>query len=778
MLKAPRIFYPWLWHGITAILILLFFLGTRHFPLVATPGFEAANLFVLIFAPWFALIATLNVRLPQVRTYLQSFFQQLFLASLNVALYTLLLIANSFEQQSCSVGAGFAPFFIILLPPLFLAIAVGTLVASLFYRVSLRLLFLLLLYAAYFSWVIYSWWLNPGFRVLTHASLLMSSDLLAGGELTIPIIGFRTATFLLALAIALGGIFFLTRYPFRSARSLKTSSSIVLIITIFLLAFILHRGSLLMVGKNREQLLSDYSLALSKDGINVKANPNVLSHADVLAMLDEALLFKKRIERRLGPVSDQNITIFLHKDEADKFDYTGAKNVHFANPKHREIHISGKEIPHPVLGHELAHIYVGEYANTIWGAPGSFGIFPNLALTEGLAMALTPELSVDGDLSLNEQARALFQAGLGTDFEALFSDNPLQFISNNVRSSYLFSGAFLQFILRKLSNEQRTIALQKIIHEGSIDAIFDNPEKIKASFSEFKEQLNEPIEAWAVVWAKNNFTPHSILATDCRDRYAKEKESFSHFLLNHQSNEAMEAISNLPRAIQADLLFLAVRRSLKQSDYEQALILSNAAEQLMIQEDDKRVHTLLLDQASLYFQQNDAQKAAETLLRIDEHFLAPPNKRRFLLLSELVLSPSPSELEDLIKSTNLIFIDMSPQNEGAHLHLAYLIGKSTHPSSPAQLLAHYLYARMLMHTHRYQEGLTVMKNLKKNLKGLPEAIVDENDVMLAYTLSALQQYDEAKYAYEQILSKSLRMSEQVAIEDALERILFRQSSYK
>jgi len=778
MQKIPRIFNPWLLHGITTILIFLFFLGTRHWPLISSPGFEAANLFVCLFAPWFAFIATLTPRLSHHRDFLGGLSFQLILGGLNILFYTLLLWANTYEQQSCSLGVGFAPFFVILLPPFFLAITLGILIASLVYRLWLRILILIIVYALYFSFVIYSWWLNPGFRILTHASVLLSSDLLEGQELNLAIIGFRSATFLLALGIALFGIIFLTRYPHLRIRTIKKFASVILILLVLSLALLFHRESLLMLGKNRNQLFNDYSLSITKNGITVRANPQALSHAETQAILDEALLFKQRINHRLGPASDKEITIFLHKDRHDKFLYTGAKNVHFAEANHREIHISGYEIPHPVLGHELAHIFVGEYANTLWGAPGSYGIIPNLALTEGLAMALTEELNIDNDLSLLEQARALYQAGFTVNHELLFSDNPLTFISNNVRSSYIFSGAFIQFILRDFSLEQRREALQKIIKRGSLEKYFFDDEKLKQAFIQFNAYLNEPVPGFAILWAKNNFTPHSILSTDCRDNYRKEKESFSRFLLNDEIKPAVEAIEILPPNIKTDFLLFGFSQAIEQNDYEKALLLSSAAALLMLKENDQRINELWLKEAGIYFFQNEPQKAALVLQNVDEKYLDLPLKRQFIIMQEFLLSPTPAEQAELIRALNLALLDNSPSKTGSLIQLSYALGKCQSLSSPVYYVAQYLYARMLWRTHHYREGLMVMKNLNKNPKWLPQAIMDENNAMMAYTLTALKQYDDAKNAYEHMLKNALRPSEIIAIKDSLERIIFTQASAK
>ena len=169
---------------------------------------------------------------------------------------------------------------------------------------------------------------------------------------------------------------------------------LVLFVLLSALAVLLHTQSLEALGKNKEQLIKNYTLKQADHNIIIYSNPNLTSLEDTKNILEEALLYRERLKDKLGKISDRPVIIWLHSNDEEKALYTGAKNVHFAQPNHREIHISQSNTPHAVLGHELAHIYVGEYATTLWGLPGRYWVFPNMALTEGLAMVLTPELCV------------------------------------------------------------------------------------------------------------------------------------------------------------------------------------------------------------------------------------------------------------------------------------------------------------------------------------------------------------------------------------------------
>lgn len=740
---------------------------TRKLPLLGTPGFEAANLLVIFFAPWFLFISTLKPRSLVKHNFTSDLIYNTAFCALNIALYSSLLFANSFEIKSCSPGAGWAPFFVILIPPIFLNITVGTLIASLFYKTWLRLIFLFLIAIIYSSSIFYSWWLHPDFRVLTHGSLLITSDLLNGGELTIGIIGFRAATFLLASAIALFGIVFLS--TFSSRLSFNKKLSLFLIIGgFFTCSYILHKGSISLLGKNRAQLMADYSLSLSQDFITIKANPHNTREKDAKAILDEALLYKDRLFSRLGVDNKKEIIIFLHHDEHEKFLYTGAKNVHFANPKHREIHISSSEIPHPVLGHELAHILIGEESKTLWGVPGSYRIIPNLALTEGLAMALTPELVLDHDLTLFEQAQALFKASMKPDLSSLFSSNPLTFMSNNIRSSYIFAGAFLEFLIKDLKEEQQRIALKKIIRAGTIAAYFKTSQNQQRAFEQFEEELRKPLENYATVWALKNFTPNSIVTSNCNNQHKKEQEEFFKLLLNQETYQALKTLKDIPTKRKIDLLLFSVNEALKKQHFEQALLLTLATIDIMEKKRDPRIHELMLLKTNLHFYFGNIEQAQKNLEAIDLSWLSSTLKRKLHITEEALALFKYPEMHYLSKALNETLLDISSLGEGARINFAKaIVSMDAKKLSP---LSYYLYARILMRAHRFQEALFVMKKLLENPKSLPLDIFNETELMAAQTFDALNEFSEAKKIYKQLELRIKKDSQILAIKDALERI--------
>src|SRR5690606_23836141 len=76
VLEWPKVNASLCAHGIILVLVLLFFLLSQPMPLVSTVGFEAANLFVLFFAPALGLASVLYQTPKGTLNFRQVFFHE------------------------------------------------------------------------------------------------------------------------------------------------------------------------------------------------------------------------------------------------------------------------------------------------------------------------------------------------------------------------------------------------------------------------------------------------------------------------------------------------------------------------------------------------------------------------------------------------------------------------------------------------------------------------------------------------------------------------------
>lgn len=146
-------------------------------------------------------------------------------------------------------------------------------------------------------------------------------------------------------------------------------------------------------------------------------------------------------ERRLGTRLQGRLTMFVFSDARQKRALMGAAETSIAKPWRREVYVQYARYPHPVLGHEIAHVVAGSFS------PGPFhvggGLLPNPGLIEGVAVATSPD---DDELTDAQWARAMLDLGILPSARDLFS---LAFLGQSAQKSYTVAGAFVAWVLER-----------------------------------------------------------------------------------------------------------------------------------------------------------------------------------------------------------------------------------------------------------------------------------------------------------------------------------------
>jgi tetratricopeptide (TPR) repeat protein len=184
-------------------------------------------------------------------------------------------------------------------------------------------------------------------------------------------------------------------------------------------------------------------------------------------------------ERWLDVAGPQTITAYLFADTAQKQALMGAAHTFIAKPWRREIYVQVAGYPHPVLGHELAHVLAGSVARGPFKVAGSLGgLLPNPGLIEGLAVAASP---TDSELSPREWAKAMKDLELLPPLERLFA---LGFLGENSSTAYTASGAFVGWV--------RDQAGAKVL--GAWYGGADLPELMGRSWGELERAWHEDLD--------------------------------------------------------------------------------------------------------------------------------------------------------------------------------------------------------------------------------------------------------------------------------------------
>lgn len=150
------------------------------------------------------------------------------------------------------------------------------------------------------------------------------------------------------------------------------------------------------------------------------------------------------IERYFGTRGPARITVFLFASAGQKGRLMGASGTDIAKPWRHEVYVQAAPYPHPILGHELAHVIAGSFGEGPFHVSGPLdGWVPDPGRIEGAAVAAAPP--DDADLTLEQWARAMLDLKLLPDLHHVFR---LSFLAENSSVAYTVAGAFVSWFHR------------------------------------------------------------------------------------------------------------------------------------------------------------------------------------------------------------------------------------------------------------------------------------------------------------------------------------------
>ena len=208
------------------------------------------------------------------------------------------------------------------------------------------------------------------------------------------------------------------------------------------------------------------------------------------------------VEQRLGTKLTGRLTAYEFLDANQKRRLMGAAETSIAKPWRREVYVQVSSFPHPVLGHEIAHVVAGSFARGPLRVGG--GLWPNPGLIEGVAVATSPD---DDELTIAQWARAMLDIGVLPSVRELFS---LDFLGQSAAKSYTVAGAFVSWVLERWG----TATVHAWYRGESIEALTGN--RWSALDSAFRESLTAlPMPPEASVYARARFDQPSVWARKC-----------------------------------------------------------------------------------------------------------------------------------------------------------------------------------------------------------------------------------------------------------------------
>lgn len=211
------------------------------------------------------------------------------------------------------------------------------------------------------------------------------------------------------------------------------------------------------------------------------------------------------IGRWLGSANRQGVTAYLFADAGQKRQLMGAAGVSIAKPWRREIYVHASGYPHGSLGHELAHVLVGEFGRGPFQIAARLGGWlPDPGLIEGVAVAAQP---ARGDLTTQQWAKAMRDIGVLPSLSELFG---LTFFGRHSRTAYTAAGSFVSYVHRRFGAQ----TVQRWYGGTSLSEL--TGERIETLEEAWHESLDAlELSAAALVQAKARFDRPGVFSRRC-----------------------------------------------------------------------------------------------------------------------------------------------------------------------------------------------------------------------------------------------------------------------
>jgi tetratricopeptide (TPR) repeat protein len=149
-----------------------------------------------------------------------------------------------------------------------------------------------------------------------------------------------------------------------------------------------------------------------------------------------------QVERFFDVSGPERVRVLLFANDGEKARLMGAAHTYIAKPWRGEVYVQVAGFPHPVLGHELAHVVAGTFGRGPFRIAGLLaGLVPDPGRIEGVATAAAPD--ENDALTLEEWAAAMNKLHMLPPIDSLFR---LSFFGHNAAQAYTAAGAFVRFV--------------------------------------------------------------------------------------------------------------------------------------------------------------------------------------------------------------------------------------------------------------------------------------------------------------------------------------------
>ena len=181
-----------------------------------------------------------------------------------------------------------------------------------------------------------------------------------------PMLTYRIGSFCTLVALALAASMLRAReqspfdlVQFSEAAAQRSAAVLALIATLTSVSLVLF-GAKLGHYSTTPSIIAD--LGAEKHGARCDVvYPSTTSEQQAKLLVKDCDEEVTAVEARLGTQGPARIRAFFFRDAADKKRLMGAEHTYIAKPWREEVYLQMGGYPHPVLGHELAHVIAGSF---------------------------------------------------------------------------------------------------------------------------------------------------------------------------------------------------------------------------------------------------------------------------------------------------------------------------------------------------------------------------------------------------------------------------------
>jgi hypothetical protein len=243
-----------------------------------------------------------------------------------------------------------------------------------------------------------------------------------------------------------------------------------------------------------------------------------------------------RLRRLTGREPEGKVHSFVFTSPEQKRALMGAGRVQVAAPWRGQIYLDYKPFPHPVLHHELAHVFGRTVGDSLFGVSRS-GLFINIALIEGFATALAPRPA--DDLDLHDQALVLERLGMRPPLPAIMGP---AFFTRSSSVAYTAAGSFCAWLI-----ETRGFEAMGVLYGSGDDFELAYGTSLEALEAEWLAFLNARggVTDEDVAAQRQRFERRSVFQRPCAHRAATLLEEVRHANAKGRWTEAVDGFRTL-----------------------------------------------------------------------------------------------------------------------------------------------------------------------------------------------------------------------------------------